>query len=125
MRKSKVEVLKRKIFIEEKMQEYKEQSTDTEVDMMYIYRMIQLEKEIKLDRDDIDYLISAKAMPIEEIEEQLNKYDSSSPKMDATVIINDLMNKYDMPKNTVIQRIHDVRQINKYYENPKRKTKKK
>lgn len=66
------------------------------------------------DMRDANYVIDACLMPIDEITEEINRYDSSSPKLDAVKFVNELCNKYNVDKKAVIERIRNVRVINKY-----------
>lgn len=53
-------------------------------------------------------------MPLEEIREFLDLYDTSSPKLDEVKFIINLQNKYLETRENIIKRIRQVRHINKY-----------
>ena len=53
-------------------------------------------------------------MPIDEITEEINKYDNSYPKLDELEFVNNLCKKYNVDKKAIIERIRNVRVINKY-----------
>lgn len=61
---------------------------------------------------DTDYLISAYLMPIEEIRKELDRYDTSWPRLDELVFISGLSERFHVEESTIIQRIRDVRRIN-------------
>lgn len=63
---------------------------------------------------DAKYVIEACLMPIDEITEEINRYDNSSPKLDEIKLVNELCNKYNVDKKAVIERIRNIRVINKY-----------
>lgn len=45
---------------------------------------------------------------------KLKDYDSSHPKLDELKFVNDLCERYGVGRNAIIQRIQDVRKINRY-----------
>lgn len=71
------------------------------------------------DKDDINYIIEACIMPIDEITNEIIKYDSA---LDEVNFINELCRKYKVDKKSIIDRIQNVRSINKQNEidTPKR-----
>lgn len=98
-----------------------------------IYKKIDLENELKklisegktreeavsllINEDDLtdaNYVIEAYLMPIDEITEEINKYDNSYPKLDELEFVNNLCKKYNVDKKAIIERIRNVRVINKY-----------
>ena len=68
------------------------------------------------NEEDTKYLVNATIMPIEEIKEYINYYDTN--KCNPINFINEIINKYlngnKEDKNLVIERIQDVRRITKY-----------
>lgn len=64
--------------------------------------------------DDIEYLVDAYQMPIDEIEEALNQYDRHSwlDKPDEILFVKTLVEKYGVDRSKIIKRIQDVRRIN-------------
>jgi len=98
-----------------------------------IYKKMEVENEIKRlvsegktreeavsllikedDMKDANYIIEAYLMPIDEITEEINRYDNSYPRLDAVKFVNELCNKYNVDKKAVIERIRNVRVINKH-----------
>lgn len=61
---------------------------------------------------DTDYLISAKLMPIEEIRKELDRYDTSRPKLDELTFVSELSERFHVEESTIINRICEVRRIN-------------
>ena len=60
------------------------------------------------------YIYEAYQMPIDEISKEIKKYDSSSPKLDAVKFVDDICERYNVDRKIVVQRIQNVRKINKY-----------
>lgn len=75
------------------------------------------EKEI-----DANYIIEAYLMPLDEITREIEKYDSSNPKLDELKFINELCEKYHVDRKAIVERIRNVRKINKQkkYDTPER-----
>jgi len=69
---------------------------------------------IGLNVIELEYLKLAIQMPIEQIKEFLNLYDSSSPKLDELKFIKNLKEKYSQSRKNVIKRIRQVRKIMNY-----------
>lgn len=67
------------------------------------------------DLDDIEYLMDAYFLPIEEIDNELKNYDSKSllNKSDEIQFIQQLSDKYGVDRSKIIKRIKDIRRINK------------
>ena len=61
----------------------------------------------------INYKTAAYIMPLEQIAEELRKYDHSSPKMDELRFIHDLQTRYEQSETAVIRRIREVRKLMK------------
>lgn len=97
------------------------------------YKKVEIEKELKklidsgiskeeaaaclVDRNEaecINYIIEASLMPIEEITREIESYDSSSPKLDELKFVYELCKKYNVDRKAVIERIQNVRRINKH-----------
>lgn len=86
-----------------------------------VKRMFEIEKlrscnYIDLHGAELEYLNFALKMPVEEIKEFLNLYDTASPKLDEVKLIISLQNKYLETRENVIKRIRQVRYITKYEE---------
>ena len=86
-----------------------------------VKRMLEIEKlkncnYVDLEGEEIEYLNFALKMPLEEIREFLNLYDTSSPKLDEVKFIINLQNKYLETRENIIKRIRQVRHITKYEE---------
>ena len=73
-------------------------------------------KVLGFNEEDTKYLVNATIMPIDEIKEYINYYDTN--KCNPINFINEIFNKYlngnKEDKNLVIERIQDVRRITKY-----------
>lgn len=73
-------------------------------------------KVLGFNEEDTKYLVNAAIMPIDEIKEYINYYDTN--KCNPINFINEIINKYlngnKEDKNLVIERIQDVRRITKY-----------
>lgn len=73
-------------------------------------------KVLGFNEEDTKYLVNATIMPIDEIKEYINYYDTN--KCNPINFINEIINKYlngnKEDKNLVIERIQDVRRITKY-----------
>lgn len=77
--------------------------------------------------EDIEYLIDAYILPIEEINEELHYYDSQSilNKPDEIQFIQKLSDKYGVDRSKIIKRIKDIRRINNIKESDSKIKKKK
>lgn len=60
-----------------------------------------------------NYMTAAYIMPLEQIENELYKYDHSVPKMDEIAFIRALQRNYEQSETAVIRRIREVRRLNK------------
>lgn len=73
-------------------------------------------KVLGFNEEDTKYLVNAAIMPIDEIKEYINYYDTN--KCNPINFINEIINKYlngnKEDKNLVIERIQDVRRIIKH-----------
>ena len=100
-----------------------------------IYRKIELENEferlvkegktreeaasILMNEDnliDTKYVIESYLMPIDEITSEIKRYDLSNPKLDEIEFINNLCSKYNVDRKAIVERIREVRVINKQKE---------
>ena len=95
------------------------------MDRIDVKRMLELEdlkfsQCLNFNEIELDYINFALKMPIEEIREYLNLYDSSSPKFDEIKFIISLQTKYSVSREALIKRIKQVRQITKYEEGLKK-----
>lgn len=116
MRKDEFEIIKRKMFLEEKIKELKEEypnfkQLEYEQILSFIANKMNLEKEECLSYNDWQYFNKACFLPFDEINEELIKYDESSPKMDELRFVNTLSRKYNVDVDTIISRIKEIRQI--------------
>ena len=57
------------------------------------------------------YMFEAYQMPIEEISKEIKRYDSSHPRLDELKFVSDLCERYDVNRETIVQRIQNVRTI--------------
>lgn len=97
-----------------------------------VYRQIELEDELQrlieegktreeavsiaisdFGKGNYHYLIEAYLMPIDEITSEIERYDSSNPKLDEIKFISELSKRYNVDRKAIIERIRDVRMINK------------
>ena len=69
---------------------------------------------IELNEVELKYFDLAIKLPKEEINEYLNLYDNSSPKLDELKFIVMLQNKYNESRENIIKRIRQVRLLTKY-----------
>lgn len=83
-----------------------------------------LDSLLKLNTIEKNYLILAYLLPKEEIEEAINLYDNTRPRVDELLFVHSLSIKYNVDKNTIIKRIQQVRRIMRYEENLSKKSKK-
>ena len=116
MRKDEFEIIKRKMFLEEKIKELKEEypnfkQLEYEQILYFIANKMNSEKEECLSYNDWQYFNKACFLPFEEIKEELIKYDESSPKIDELRFVNLLSKKYNVSIDTIISRIKEIRQI--------------
>lgn len=116
MRKDEFEIIKRKMFLEEKIKELKEEypnfkQLEYEQILFFIANKMNSEKEECLSYNDWQYFNKACFLPFEEIKEELIKYDESSPKIDELRFVNLLSKKYNVSIDTIISRIKEIRQI--------------
>lgn len=83
-----------------------------------------------LNKKDIDYISRIYLMPFDEIYLELKRYDDSCPRLDELVFVSDLMEKYNVSRKQLFERIFDVRRIDSFSKlnekkNDKNKVKKK
>ena len=128
MRKDEIEVIKRKMFLEEKIKELKVEypnfkQLEYEQILSFIANKMNSEKEECLSYSDWQYFNKACFLPFDEIESELIKYDKSSPKMDELRFVNDLSKKYNVDIETIISRIKEIRQIVRLEKNINRESK--
>ena len=118
MRKDEFEVIKRKMFLEEKITELKVEypnfkELEYEQMLSFIANKMNSEKKVCLSYSDWQYFNKACFLPFDEIKEELIKYDKSSPKMDELRFVNVLSKKYNVDIDTIISRIQEIRQLTK------------
>lgn len=63
---------------------------------------------------ELTYIIDSYEMPFHEIKRAIIRYDSSHPKMDELVFINDLKEEFCMPSSDILRRIRQVRRLLTY-----------
>ena len=104
----------KKIDLEEKL-DFLIKSGKTKEEAVTI--LMDEEKEI-----DANYIIEAYLMPINEITKEIEKYDSSKPKLDEVKFVDELCKRYNVDRKAIIERIRNVRKINKQkkYDTPER-----
>ena len=99
------------------LETYKKIEIESELEKLINSGMTKEDAAIILvDRSDaeyINYIIEACLMPISEITSEIEKYDSSNPKLDEIKFINELCKKYNVDRKAVFERIQNVRRINK------------
>jgi len=64
--------------------------------------------------EESEYLYEVYLMPIEDIYKEIKRYDNSCPKLDAVKFVDNLKEKYNVERETVVKRIQNVRRINRY-----------
>ena len=108
MTKERILIITRKKELEDYLNEnYPKEKANSEVISLFFQDFSELR--------DIKYLIDAYQMPIKEIEEAIEYYDSHSvlDKPDELLFIKELAQKYGVEKSKIIKRIQDVRAINR------------
>lgn len=60
------------------------------------------------------YLFEAYQMPFEEIFKELEIYDASRPRLDEVKFVDNLGKRYNVDRETIVQRIQNVRAVNRY-----------
>lgn len=112
----KIEQIKRIVYLEGKIQEiaskYPESKNFDKAKKLRFYsKNMDLLGSEHLTIEDWEYLNLACVIPFEEMQQELSKYDISSPKIDELKFIEDLMIKYDVSKDIICSRIKQVRKI--------------
>lgn len=64
--------------------------------------------------EESEYLYEVYLMPFEEISREIKKYDSSFPRSDAGKFVDNLCERYKVDRKTVVNRIQNVRRVNRY-----------
>ena len=117
MKKEKLEQIKRMIYLEEKINDLISQYPSIRK-FPNSKKLLFLTQEIItieiLSIDDWEYFNVACIIPLNELQQDLEKYDNSSPKMDELKFVEDLMKKYNVSKEIIKFRIRQVRKINKF-----------
>ena len=123
MNKNKIIKIQRMLYIENELSIIKEKYSvqinlddvlNIEESLKFLYEKMILEKNITLDLNDMEYFNRACLIPLEEISKEVDRYDSSSPKLDELKFVDDLSKKYNVEIFMMIRRIKDVRKINKF-----------
>ena len=96
--------IKRHIELERKLAKLPLKNMSSDEFILYCFNNFQL--------IDTDYLISARLMPIEEIRKELDRYDTSRPKLDELTFVSELSEHFHVEESTIINRIREVRRIN-------------
>ena len=121
MNNQKLEVVKRKIELENLIIELKNKYPEVnELDLKTLNAVltgkISQDYDKALSLDDWRYFDEASIMPIEEINKALDFYDKSSPKLDEIKFIAELADRYNVTTYQIIDRIKDIKKINNYKE---------
>jgi len=104
--------VERKIFLEDTLENLKKiYSNKLEIYAIIFSEQLIINNELFTEIDK-EYLIKALYMPIQELSEILDIYDKVKPKMDELKLIYTLSNYYNIDRNQIIKRLHEVRQIN-------------
>ena len=123
MKKDKIKKIQRMLYIENELSKIKEKYSfqidlddvlNIEESLNFLYEKMSLEENITLDLNDMEYFNRACLIPLEEISKEVERYDSSSPKLDELKFVDDLSKKYNVEIFMIIRRIKDVRKINKF-----------
>ena len=64
--------------------------------------------------EESEYLYEVYLMPIEEILKEISRYDSSSPRLDAVKLVDNLCERYNVDRKTIVKRIQNVRTVNRF-----------
>lgn len=64
--------------------------------------------------EESEYLYEVYLMPIEEISKEIKRYDSSRPRLDAVKLVDNLCERYNVDRRTIVKRIQNVRTVNRY-----------
>ena len=64
--------------------------------------------------EESEYLYEAYLMPIEEISKEIKRYDNSCPRLDEVKFVDNLKERYNVDRRTVVKRIQNIRRINRY-----------
>ena len=111
-------------------------NTESRCLIMKVEKMLQLEKSLfdmdafdiemmvasgSLNAADCDYLTLALKLPWRQISRKLKMYDDSLPKMDELRFVKDLCEEYQVERNVLIERIHQVRKLDLLVEKSKEK----
>lgn len=123
MKKDKIKKIQRMLYIENELSKIKEKYSvqidlddvlNIEESLNFLYEKMSLEENITLDLNDMEYFNRACLIPLEEISKEVDRYDSSSPKLDELKFVDDLSKKYNVEIFMIIRRIKDVRKINQF-----------
>lgn len=95
-----------------------------------VKRMVELEEKIKQNppikfedfaniielqnKKEANYILTSYAMPFEQIKNAILDYENSTSKADELVFIQNLCERYGQERKLVLQRIRDVKRIDKY-----------
>lgn len=93
--------IKRKLEIEDKLEELK------------IKSIVDLANE-GYSLEELNYILRAILMPLNEMSEYIEIYDTSRPRIDELEFVCKLCSKYQTDSKTLISRIREVRRINNY-----------
>lgn len=117
MKKEKMEQIKRMLYLEEKISDIISQYPSIRK-FPKSKKLLFLTQEIItieiLSMDDWEYFNVACIIPLNELQQDLENYDNSSPKTDELKFVEDLMKKYKVSKEIIKFRIRQVRKINKF-----------
>ena len=83
------------------------------IDELKVLSINELAK-LNYSLQDIDFILKALLMPLNEIVEYLAIYDTSRPRIDELKFINDISVKYHTDTKNVLKRIRETRRIKKY-----------
>ena len=90
-----------------------------------VERMIELEEKLVGEEcqntKEMKYVSRAHAMPFAQIKRAIQNYSNSTSKVDELVFIQDLCERYDQSRKSVLRRIREVKRIDKYKEKQKKK----
>ena len=117
----KLDELEKIIYIESKIDKVKLECPEFENfslnDKMHkVFTTLAITEHKIYDENEISCFVRAFLVPFDKLNEDLNEYDNSSPKVDEIKFINSLSYKYHVSESLVKQRIRDIRKINSYIE---------
>ncbi|MBR6690098.1 MAG: hypothetical protein IKL65_02065 [Bacilli bacterium] len=116
MKQDDIRQIKRLIRLEEKISNirlrYPEVNILDKAEKIFFFsNKMHIEEKEVFTLSDWEYFNLACILPFDEIESELNIYDTSSPKMDEKIFIENLVSHYNVDRTIIAERIKEVRLI--------------